>query len=410
MASVPLLLAAGPGACGREPTPGTVTVTGRVVGVDGRPIPGARVLVVGRAPTAADSDGAFTVHGVEPPYDVAAVAPGAAEVTVYLGVSRPDPTVALAALGDPLHSARVGGQVAGGGPLPASGRIRTRVAFGGRALVAEADADRATGAYDLTVGWNDGAEASGELRALRWEHDAAGLPISYLGHAQDGLLSLGEGDALSRQLVLQPLETGSLTGRVEAPWPVSMKSLAVVLGDGPGMSLADDGSESADFDYAVPALAGTTVRVWACAFGPAGGYVAGQVAVVAPVSTGVQLLLPPPPALLEPGDGAAEVDGTTRFAWTRFSGLHAVHVRGPAGAPAYAVLTGQAETRLPDLSPLGVAPPPDAVYGWQVFGTTLFSDIDDFAHAPVIGDIGVGFAQALSAGRTFTTAPRGTAP
>ncbi len=42
--------------------------------------------------------------------------------------------------------------------------------------------------------------------------------------------------------------------------------------------------------------------------------------------------------------------------------------------------------------------------------SSLFSDIDDFAHAPVIGDIGVGFAQALSAGRTFTTAPRGTAP
>lgn len=70
MASMPLLLAAGPGACGREATPATVTATGRVVGVDGRPIPGARVLVVGRARTAADSDGAFTVRGVEPPYDI----------------------------------------------------------------------------------------------------------------------------------------------------------------------------------------------------------------------------------------------------------------------------------------------------------------------------------------------------
>ena len=297
---MPFLLAAGPGACER--------------------------------PRTAGPDGAFTVQGVEPPYDVAAVAPGAAEVTVYLGVSRADPTVALAELGGPLYSARVAGLVSGGSPLPPSGRIRTRVAFGSRAGVASADAGIGTADYELTVGWNGGATTSGELRALRWEYDPAGLPIAYLGLAPGGPLSLGAGDDPRRDLELQPVETRSISGRVAAPWPVALKLPEVAFGDGPGMDLAEDWSESETFDYAVPAAPGASLRVWACAFGPAGDYAAGQVAGMPPGSGGVLLDLPPPPVLLQPDDGAAEVDGTTRFAWTRFSGLHAVHLRGPAGA------------------------------------------------------------------------------
>lgn len=384
---------------------GTITVRGRVVDLDGRPAAGAKVMVIGHAPVAAGPDGAFAVEEVVPPYDLAAVSPAAPLATVYQGVQRTDPVVALGIWEGTLRSATLRGQVIQGDPVSPSQLRRSRVAFGSRAgsWVAEADPD--TGAYALAVDWSDGESMAGELHALQWDTDCNGQPVGYGGHARLPAVAVADGAVLGdRDLVLGPAGTRTLSGAVELPtgWTLAMRALDVVFSQGPSISLVEVWGAGTDFAYATPEVPGAAMRVVAYAEGASGGYVAGQVAGLVPEATGVALKLRPPVELLSPPEGAAGVDPGTAFRWTSFGGLHSVHIRADASSPYYVLVTAGNTTHIPDLSALGLELPPGAAYDWSVFGTTLFRDVDDFAGAPLVGDVDTDYVQAITAERPFT--------
>lgn len=76
------------------PTPTPMTVSGTLVNYSGSPLVGESVLVNGTLLTT-DAAGAFTLADVTPPYSLAHYNIGSDSATVYIGVTRPDPTIAI---------------------------------------------------------------------------------------------------------------------------------------------------------------------------------------------------------------------------------------------------------------------------------------------------------------------------
>jgi len=106
IAALPLLLAGCPSSGGGDDdddddaattptaTPTPMTVSGTLVNYSGSPLPSESVLLNGTLLTT-DGAGAFTLADVTPPYTLAYYNIGSDAATVYLGVTRPDPTITI---------------------------------------------------------------------------------------------------------------------------------------------------------------------------------------------------------------------------------------------------------------------------------------------------------------------------
>jgi hypothetical protein len=169
-----------------DPTPypagGPITVSGRVAGYDGRPFPvsNLRVELEGREVEPA-ADGTFEVDDVTTPYDALVVDVASGDATLFVGLSRPDPTLDLQYSRGAWRSATVSGKVGGTFVTPdgahstwlwvdVGGSMRSQAILGA--------------SYGLGAEWNGVATATGSVTALGGTIDLTTHAITYTGFAQ----------------------------------------------------------------------------------------------------------------------------------------------------------------------------------------------------------------------------------
>jgi hypothetical protein len=420
--AVALALAA---ACGKD----TITVHGRVVNHLGIPISGIPVVIDPGEhwPVYPDEDGRFTVTDVETPYDVELFSPPAGDlayaIVVYQGLTRSDPTLTVWVLrGECLYSpcgAQIDGTLSGGTGFPQPDDHVARVAFGAQDLLAHVDASQ-----DGTFGWDEAwygrASIPGELHALQWQADAEGYPIAFTGYGARPGVVLSDGASLADQdIALGPVGTGEVSGSATLPagHSLDLRTVGLRVGEHGYVPIVLESAPEPDFAYAVPEVAGARIAVRAEASSAAGDLAFASRSLV-PGTSGVSLVLPTAPTLLQPADGATGVTPGTRFEWTAFPGgihLFAMLKTDSPMSTVTVVTAGTSVSRAAQAYESGWPPEPDARYVWGVSASTLYPSVDAAAGGPVdlspsaavtgpaVYDL--DFGAAISAPRELWTAP-----
>lgn len=392
---------------------GPENVAGQAIGNDLQPVAGATVQLRSGSFTATattDGDGGFSVSGVPTPYDAMLVVPALAEVTLYQGLTRSDPTLVSLGSSVPSHpAATVQGAVSGGASLPLPPNARTRVAFGSAEGGGVASADGATGTYQVGPSWWGTPSTTGTLYALQWQYDAAGLPSSYTGFASRTGVTLTDGVTLTGQdLTLAPVGSGQVSGSVAPPsgYTPSNRRLLLVFGADQGaVELVRETGAATAFSFLAPAPPGAALLLVARA--SAGSAVSTGYQPLPTQGTGLSAPLQPAADLAAPADGAMGVTMGTVFSWSPSpGGISLLVVRGSS---TFVVVTAGASATLPDAASLGFTLPPASVFSWYVFGVGPFSSIDAAAGrggylGPFIQPAAALF-QTQSPARTLTSAP-----
>jgi hypothetical protein len=357
-----------------------VTVSGMAIGNDLQPVAGAQVkLTSGSFSVTASTDaaGGFSASGVPVPYNALLVVPALAEVTLYQGLTRPDPTlVSLGSLVPSHPAATVGGTISGGSALPLPPNARTRVAFGSAEGGGVGNADGATGAYQVGPSWWGSPSTTGTLYALQWQYDAAGLPLSYTGFTSRTGVTLADGASLTGQdLTLVPVGSGQVSGSVAPPsgyTPSNRRFLLVFGADQGAVELVRETGAATAFSFLAPSPPGAGLLLVARA--SAGSALSTGYQPLPTQGTGLSATLPPAAELAAPADGAVGVTPSTVFSWSPSPG--GVSLLVVRGSSTFVVVTAGALATLPDAASLGFALPPASVFSWYVFGVGPFSGID----------------------------------
>lgn len=388
-----------------------VTVSGFAIGNDLQPAAGAQVKLTSgsfAATVAVDARGTFTVASVPRPYDALLIIPALAEVTVYRGLTRADPTLVSLGSSVPSHpSATVTGAVSGGVATPLPPNYRTRVSFGSPEGGGVINANGATGAYQLGPSWWGPSTTTGDLYALQWQYDATGLPLQYTGFASRSAVSLTDGATLGGQdLTLGAVDAGQLSGALvpAADYTPVSRQLFAVFGVNQALDLFRQMVSDPVFSYLTPAPPGATLLLVARATSASASSTGYR--PFATTASGVSIPLPAAASLGTPADRAVGVTPDTTFTWTPTpGGISLLVVRGAA---TLVVVTTAGSATLSDLTQVGVGIPPDSLFAWYVFGVGPFADLDAAAGAG--GYLGpfvqptTALYQTQSASRELTTA------
>jgi hypothetical protein len=389
-----------------------VTVRGTVLDEFGLPWPSQPVVILAgtvNQRVLSDSDGAFTVENVPTPYNAIVIdATSVAFATVYVGLTRTDPTLTIGNYQFPKRSGNLGGQLVGSS-YPESSDDSTEFVFASPAVTPAfqgAFVDDLSGAYSGDVYWVGPATTTGTLYALQ-VHFGGGLPVDYPGYGTlSGIVLEDDGGLPNQNVTLAPVTTGSLSATVTVPPGYTFEYQAAAFQPAPGVSFSNfwgTAGGSASFTYATPSIPGTSLMVSALASmgqGPGSPTTFAQEQVQAATSSLV-LSLPAAPSLTLPADGAASVTLTTPFTWTDFpGGVYAVSFLGHSAG--FVVYVSATSATIPDLAAVGF--PLRGSYEWQVTGIAPVASIDALAAAGGTWALSFGdLMKATSGQRSFTT-------
>jgi hypothetical protein len=403
-----------------------ITVNGRVADLNGLPLPGVSVTIIGRPAVESDANGEFTVSDVAIPYDVVltgeVLSPTPhAVLTVYEGLSRSDPiltALGYQANGTPPHGAELGGMVEGAlfAPLQPDG-YQTLVDFESPQVPysgTQPIRSGASGAFSFQASWRGPAVTVGTIHALQMQMGEDGQPVNFSGYGARSGVALSDGASVSGQdVTLAAIQVTSVDGTLSVPPGATVTGIAVSLdfGNGcyEGMYLANIPHPIAPgFAAVTPVIPGAAICAAAAAdFGDAGYTVAGRRGL--PGTSGLDLVFPPPPAHRTPADGATGVTTTTVFSWSEFAGgVYALYVT--VGATSFVVLTSRTSVTIPDLRDMGRGVPGASQGRWCISGVAPMASTDELAGRPgTVWSMDVGRAVDGAIGwggcRTFTTAP-----
>jgi hypothetical protein len=404
-----------------EPTPTTLTVTGKVLEGVGTASKTAWVLIPGngRQPVAVDGSGAFSIAGVNPPYDVIVAEKERRVATIYKGLTRQDLTIGLEYSSNSAveHEATVKGTVTGG---QSSSPSTTEVSFVLPRSITSVPVEP-SGAYSMNPHWNDATPPTGTLYALQFEGSGSITPSTrYLAFGQRDNVTLTENATLSAQdIALSPVTNSSLAGNITLPEGYSLWGIVIDLVPKPALDieLFSDFSAKSTFNYVVPQIPQATflVQVSARTTNPEDPSNSAFSAVYkSGLTAGTQsaaLVVPPASSPILPANGAVDVTRTTGFSWSPFANSVYVLRFQENGAPdsSYKVtlyMSGT-QTTLPDLSALGMSLPANTGFTWRVQALAPFASMDELAGFLLSGlslqDRGDA-SMSSSVSRTFTTA------
>lgn len=394
---------------GTGPVTTTITVSGRVVSSLLRPVANAPVVITGLPSTTSNANGEFTIAGVTPPYDITVVISSNKLGITYRGLTRSDPTLVNFFSSTPLtNSATISGTVSGGAGYPLPANHTSRVAYDSPEVSGYSSPNSITGGYTLGLSWNGNTTANGDLHALQWQANAAGMPQAYTGYATKAGVTISNGGSFPNQnLPLASVTAGTISGTITVPSTVTLgvKSLYLEVSSDLAILLGQESGATAAFTYAVPNIANTTMRVAAMGSGASGGFSTALKTGISAGATGVSVTLPEVPQLSLPVDAATNISNTTPFSWTTSASVvYLALFAGPGGEPNYVVITGASTATIPDLTSLGLGLPSSMSYSWVVYIFGPHASIDAAAGANGIVPDGDGVT-AFSSSRTFTTEP-----
>ena len=403
----------GPGTGG---TGSTITVAGKIIGINNQPVSGVPVVVAGIPSVNTDANGAFSIAGVTTPYSITVIDGANKQALVYRGLTRSDPTLMFfGATPGAAHSGTIAGKIYPATNYPEPAGRRTRVAFVTPEVITTVTATGATGVYNMSVNWNGPTPTNGTIYGLQWDYDAiTGLPTAYRGYGFLSAVSLAQGSALSNvndtlSVVTPTNLSGSVT--VASGYTLAYKSVSLRVGGNGSIQLFQDPTASGTYTYVTPSITGVTLHLLAAATKSGSGSAFAFKTNLAPNASGVSVSVPQAPELSLPVDAATGVRTSTPFSWTPFTGgVHLLLINGPAGQPRYMVLTAAVGDSIPNLASAGLGLPSATTYSWAVYGFAPFASVD--AAAGTTGFVGAltntattDGSYGVSVSRGFTTAP-----
>lgn len=376
---------------------GGLTVQGRAVDPLGFPLADVHVSVAGLPSTTTAADGTFTVPGVVAPYDLVLFTLGKGRtVTVYAGLTRPDPTVAiyqdgLTGAGAAARSATVTGTVTAGdanpggdyqGVLVASAQlpaIDMPFAWGGGVSAPPSS-------WTWAPSWFGAATLGSSVLAIQWHVDPSmAAPTAYWMGTADVTLTDGE-TASVPPIALSSTPAITTQGTIDLPAHYALDQISAQLAPaagGPAFPLFwDTNGGATTFTYVLPAMGQGELRLCARASStdPAHDDDVALGCVDAAGLATVDLPVPAAPRPYAPAKGANAVGMDTTFSWQPLAGgVHALEVRPEDDAPAYLVFTAAARTALPTVGPAELLLPSGAAYTWRVRGFAPVASVDALA-------------------------------
>jgi len=401
------LILAGCGGGGAAST--GLEVAGLVTSSGGSPRAFVPVVINGTRLVVSGHDGRFTVSGVSVPYTAAVIDPVRPQATVYVGLTRPDPTLTLW-WEESTNRGTMYTQVSGGVgyPLPANHNTYAHL-VGNNNLDIHPGVHSATGYTSTGSGaaWAGASTTQALLLVLQYSQDAAGNVINYTGFkAVTGLMKEGE-DVPFPLVALDPVGTMELQGTIALPPGFNFTELAThaVLSSALRAHIhteyADPGGT---FAVRAPTIAGVGFSLTLSATDGAGRILFTRVAAPA-FPSDVVLDSPPPHDLLAPLDGTAGIDYDTVFSCTPSTlGAYVFTVWG-AGPSRYAVITADPEAKIPDLSAFGLDLGAAQSYSWSAVAIGPFASVDEVAEAPGMNPAGPRAYWHYPPAWSLTTAP-----
>lgn len=395
------------------------TIHGTVVDGFGGPVAGQTVIISSAAfsqTMVTNSNGTFSVTNAPSPYDATLIFTGGGSGTavVFAGLTRLDPTL-VAGGGNPVgRNATLSGQLTGGHFPEPSGDV-TNLIFGSPQLppysLGQDFGDPVSGKYESTIYWAGPNPLMGTLYALQVHVDAvSGLPIDYPGYGTQGV-ALEDGATISNQnVVLGPVSTGTLTGTISVPPGYTSLGASVSLAVAPGVFLpmGIPAFSQATFSFVTPTIPGTSLVLGASAQRGEGVNVSGLSSaqlLLLDGGSGVTLVIPAAPTLVQPMAGATDITLKTAFTWTQLSGaVYIVDIVGPF--QTFIVYTAATTLTIPDLADAGLSLVPSVSHLWEVSALAPIGSVDDL----VAPEFGPAFfsgtnVEAMSNQQYFTTGP-----
>lgn len=388
----------------------TMTLAGTVRTALG-PLPGATVIVLGEpgtTPSSTDSNGAFTIAGVLPPYDVAVVGPmpGPPFIFLYEGLTRPDPTLRtdwspFALLPPVPHTGTQAGTLAQltGFPVP-GGTVDTVLIAPENGPSGPVPANTSDSSWTANWPFSGPVQDNLTVHALEYTLDGASRPDAFSRSGSASTVVTSNVAPPSLDVPLATVSTTTVSGAATVLDPVTMPpalvnvALAWDTHGGPAMTLPGMVATAATFSLHAPVVPGGEIRLLAQTSTPQGpvsmemrGVTAGEGALEIALPAGVAPALPLNGAQVEPG---------TLMAWSAPpESVASIFLALPSG-PVEVIVHGNS-MRFPDLSEIGLVPFPNTSFVWgvgQVFGP--FATLDDAAGPWGVQDSGATHFQMQS--------------
>ena len=404
---------------GGDNGPATLTVSGKVLGEEGKPLADALVLVVGKTAVTSDASGGFSVSGVTAPYDIAVVSSTKLNAIVYKGVTRKDPTLVLSNGAEvPTYRANVIGNIVNAQTPSATVRDPEVVFVSSEGSSTSSTYDKTYSIYTTRPSWTGSVTTTGSLFAFQGERQSASstLYTRFTGYGRRDNVGLANGATVERQHIpLSSVTSSFVAGTLSVPsgHTVLLKSVSMQLDAINPVYLFGEVGGGTSFSYAVPVVPQSNFLV--SAVSTSQGQQSSALGVKTSVAAGtntVVLALKPPPVQSQPADNATGVTRTNEFSWT--ASADSVHVAlfekntDKGGTPfAISVVTKGATTTLPDLSALGMALPANTALEWSVQSHNPITSVDAMLAGVSGGRVPAGvteFYLSTSSVRTFTTA------
>lgn len=393
----------------------TGAVQGTVVDFSGAPFAGATVFVPGKAPTQSDASGHFTISGVTTPYELLMIGTDSNGIRIaqdFQGLTSATPTLVEIWAQSGGSNASLGTTVSGNLTGAGDGGIDVELFGNG---VSWSGQSYGPGTYSGTASYAAAPTTASALALETVSLDDGGFTFPRFGR-RDGIV-LDGGPTVSADIALAPITTGSL--EVSASLADGGNFTGSVL-----LRTDDQGRVS------LPGLAGTSSAVIGV---PQVGSVTPaslllQVSATEPAGQSVFQLSAPltatsltvphmaPPLFISPVTNATGVTAQTIFSWQPATnplgaaGYLVFMQPQTSGSTQYYVFTQATQTKIPDLSPVGVAFPSNQAYHAQVIGLAPASSADavltEFLDLELQRGAVVPLgASAAPSGLGFTTAP-----
>jgi hypothetical protein len=344
-----------------------ITITGRVVGVDGEALANVGVSIAGKPIVQTGADGSFTVAGIKAPYDLTLVGSvGTIKVVhTFIGLSTATPRlVPASALDAPttkLH-ATVSGSI---GTVPAGQLARVCIEgvdqrVYGCTVVYEGGSD-----YSIDATWLSAATVSVRVRALRYAINSVGAITDFTGTgSKDATLTSGAASTVDVSLGAAPAKA-SLGVKLTPPAGGTTSGIGIVFAKvGPWLSfpLEVGPTDAIGRTFAVPVFPNVTYSAIAMTAVGTQQISGWEVGLAAGATANPKLVSPP--TLTAPAEGAIGVTHTTKFEVDNPGNIPLMLFCAPRSAnPLFAVSTTSASITLPDLSGINLPLPKGTQYG-----------------------------------------------
>lgn len=390
-----------------------LTVTGRVVSLLEIPASGVSVRSQGSS-AVTNLDGSFTLTGLSVPYDLAIWNQADEWVQIYEELTAADLLLAPVAMPMPSPTARsatVSGNLTGGVIPVAANQVVTVCAEGTDGVAIGCDTVAPTeSAYSFSVQWYGPATRAVRVHALQYQRDATGYPTAYLGYTTTDMTLTDTVPAVANLNLGGAVSSVTVDVGIVSPGAIGTTIAAVQVGPNLAMPLALLSSAAVAHQMAMPVIDDVSYTFAAAS----GGQIGWQAGVT---STTATVTVPDVLQLAGPADLATGVTTSTNFSVTSAtSGPKTFIWSENLGGLQVGVTSMSSTTRIPDLTPFGLALPANTDFNWRVFGSSGASTesgtaaLNDYYNILLIASQGSPGLRgegsfAISDNRDFTTAP-----